>query len=423
MPVKHLFSLVLSINLICGIPQTSMSQLMYNWNTFTTFNSALETNLITRLLFHQDTMWIGTDQGLYFFANNTLQKETTFPEHFIKSLSVDKTGKLFIGTGCQGVWKRMAPNNYVIYSTATTGGNGLINDCILSVHSATDSLWVGTEGSGLFLFYNNTWQRFHSGNTPGNPDINQIYDIEITKQGDVLLATGQNGLAKKSGSLWVIYDTTFGLPTNRVHCISPINDSVFWIGLGGNTGANHLIKMNVKNETILQVIDSSLTNGNIIQNVWNVFTDSYKRHWIGMNNTTTGLTVTNDTVFYTYNEFEAGLQSIKMYDFAEDDSNRIWVASFRGLSVNTTQFGLSIDDWESQPEVMIFPNPLMQGQVLSINVDEAEVLQIIDLYGKIVWETSSPSSIIQWQANVPTGMYIIRTYKNNQHTVNKLIIY
>ena len=422
MHIKHWFCFAWII-LFGGIPQTSKGQLMYNWNTFTTLNSALETNVITRLLYHQDTLWIGTDQGLYFFANNSLQKEITFPNHFIKSLSADKTGKLFIGTGCQGVWKRMSPNNYIIFSTATTGGNGLINDCILSLHTATDSIWVGTEGSGLFLFYNNTWQRFHSGNTPGNPDINYIYDIEITKQGDLLLATGQNGLAKKSGTLWVIYDTIFGLPTNRVHCISPISDSVFWIGLGGNTGVNHLIRMDVKNEAILQVIDSSLSHGNIIQNVWNVFTDSRKRHWVGMNNSTTGLTVTNDTVFYTYQEFEAGLQSIKMYDFAEDDSNRIWVASFRGLSVNTTQFGLSTFDWYNQPEVNIFPNPLMRGQVLSIMAKEAELIEITDLLGKKIWETNTTSYNHQWQANVPTGIYMIRTTVNHKYTVNKLIIY
>ncbi|MCX7744615.1 MAG: T9SS type A sorting domain-containing protein [Flavobacteriales bacterium] len=423
MRLKHLISIVLIIIQIVGTNQISNCQLMYNWNTFTTLNSALETNLITRLLFHQDTLWIGSDKGLYFFNNNMLQKETSFPDYFIKSLSVDKTGKLLIGTGCQGVWKRMPSNNYIIYSTATTGGNGLINDCILSLHSTTDSLWVGTEGSGLFLFYNNTWQRFHSGNVPGNPDINQIYDIEITSQGEILLATGQNGLVKKSGSLWVIYDTTFGLPTNRVHCISPINDSVYWIGLGGNSGTNHLIRMDIKNETILQIIDSSTTNGKIIQNVWNVFTDSYKRHWIGMNNSTTGLTVTNDTIYYTYNEFEAGLQSLKMYDFAEDDSNRIWVASFRGLSVNTTQFGLSIDESNNHSQVLIFPNPLLQGQFLTITLEKAEIAQITDLMGNIIWEMNIPPSTIQWQANVPSGIYIIRIYKNNQVTISKIIIY
>jgi len=420
---KHFYHIAFTINLYLFAVCIGQTQLQYNWNTFTTLNSALQTNLITRLLYLQDTLWIGTDKGLYYLANDQLAKETTFPDYFIKAFSADKAGKLLIGTGCQGIWKRLAPNNYITYNSSTTGGNGLINDCILSLHASTDSLWVGTEGSGLFLFYNNAWQRYHSGNIPGNPDINQVYDIEITSQGDVCLATGQSGLVKKSGSLWVVYDTTFGLPTNRVHCISPINDSVFWVGLGGNTGNNHLVRMDAKNEVILQVIDSANTGGYEIQNVWNVFTDSRKRHWIGMNNEITGLTVTNDTSFYSYDEFEAGLQSLKMYDFAEDDSNRIWVATFRGLSVNTTQFGLSFENFSEKPDFKIFPNPATQGQFVFIEVSDYAEISITDLYGKTIWYTCGTKPVIQWQANIPSGLYLIHIKQNNTYTISKLLIY
>ncbi len=420
---KHFYHVAFTSILYLFAISNGQTQLQYNWNTFTTFNSVLETNLITRLLYLQDTLWIGTDKGLYYVVNDQLSKETTFPDHFIKALSADKVGNLFIGTGCQGVWKRLAPGNYITYNSSTTGGNGLINDCILSLHAATDSLWVGTEGSGVFLFYNNAWQRFHAGNIAGNPDINQVYDIEISSQGDLWLATGQSGLVKKSGSLWVIYDTVFGLPTHRVHCISPINDSVFWVGLGGNTGNNHLIQMDGKNEIILSMVDTLLTGGYAIQNVWNVFTDSRKRHWIGMNNDITGLTVTNDTSFYSYDEFEAGLQSLKMYDFAEDDSNRIWVASFRGLSVNTTQFGLSFENYSENSDYNIFPNPATQGQFVSIAVfDDTEII-ITDLYGKTIWYAQGTEPVIQWHVHVPSGIYLIYIKQNNTYTIRKLLIY
>lgn len=420
---KHFHLIALTIYLYLNAVHTGQTQLLYNWNTFTPFNSALQTNLITRLLFQQDTLWIGTDQGLYYLANDQLEKETSFPDHFVKSLSADKTGKLFIGTGCQGVWKRLAPGNYIIYNSSTTGNNGLINDCILSLHTSTDSLWVGTEGSGLFLFYNNVWQRYHSGNIPGNRDINQVYDIEINNQGEVWIATGQSGIVKKSGNLWVVYDTTFGLPSNRVHCISPLNDSVFWAGFGGNSGSNHLIRMDGKNETILQVVDSSLSGGNVIQNVWNVFTDSRKRHWIGMNNQTTGLTVTNDTSFYSYDEFEAGLLSLKMYDFAEDDSNRIWVASFRGLSVNTTQFGLSVYENSEMLNCNVYPNPVEQGQWVTFTTNNPAEIQITDLYGKSVWINRGEESVIQWQAQAPSGIYLIHFKRYNAYKTIKLVIY
>lgn len=419
----HVKLIVLIVYLYLNAVHIGQAQLLYNWNTFTTFNSSLQTNLITRLLYQQDTLWIGTDQGLYYMANNQLEKETSFPDHFIKTLSADKAGKLFIGTGCQGVWKRLAPGNYITYNTSTTGSNGLINDCILSLHTSTDSLWVGTEGSGLFLFYNNSWQRFHSGNILGNPNINQVYDIEITNQGDVWIATGQSGLVKKTGNIWQIYDSIFGLPTNRVHCISPINDTIFWIGLGGNSGTNHLVRMDVKNEVILQVVDSTLTGGSIIQNVWNVFTDKQKRHWIGMNNETTGLTVTNDTSFYSYDEFEAGLQSIKIYDFAQDDSNRVWVATFRGLSVNTTQFGLYLQNINENTDIHVFPNPAKEGQFISINTTYDTEIIITNLCGNTIWHTWVTEPVIQWQANVPSGLYLISIKHNNTCITSKLIIY
>lgn len=404
------------------------AQLTYNWNTFTTDNSALQTSLITRLLFFNDTLWIGTDKGLYFFANESLEKENAFPDLFIKALEKGTQGTFWIGTGCDGVYHRKADGEYIAYNSGTTGGNGLLNDCILSLSVGIDSLWVGTEGNGVFLFYNNTWTSYHSGNVPGSPDMNHILDVETTSGNQLWLGTVSSGLIKKAGSLWVVYDSLFGLPSNRVNCITPVNDTIFWLGLGNGNQGNHLVKMDVKNETILQVYDTSVSNGITHQNIWQIFIDSKKRKWIGPNNGQTGLTVYNDTSFYAYNEFEAGLRSLRIYDFEEDDSSRIWAATFRGLSVNTTVFGLDI---EEEPllavQPVLYPNPVTIG--LSVYFQLSEIgdinlrkITLADLTGRIILDDMYNTSGLQIPFDVSPGCYVLSAWTDRQRFSYKLII-
>lgn len=405
----------------------AQSQITYNWNTFTTDNSILQTSIITRLLFLNDTLWVGTDKGLYFFANEVLKKENSFPDYFIKSFEKGAQGSFWIGTGCNGIFHRRSNGQFVSYYSGNTGGSGLLNDCILSLASGNDSLWVGTEGSGVYLFYNNTWQSYHSGNVPGSPDMNHVLDVETTPGNTLWLATASSGMMKKSGSLWVIYDSLFGLPSNRVHCIMPENDTLFWLGLGGGNAGSHLVKMDIKNEIILQTFDTALSNGISHDNIWQIFIDSRQRKWIGPNNGITGLTVYNDTSFYAYDEFEAGLKSLLIYDFAEDDSNRIWAATFRGLSVNTTVFGLHVEEMQLSDHPLLYPNPVQAGMPFFIKTTEdwpkIQKISIYDITGRMMYDDLYSESGFMIPTNTAPGYYVVVIRNQQQRYVFKLLVF
>jgi ligand-binding sensor domain-containing protein len=400
------------------------SQVLYNWNTYDEDNSALQTNIITQLEFINDVLWIGTDKGLYYMQNNVIYKEVFFPELYIKSLAKDNNQQLWIGTGSYGVYKREINGNYIAYDNNSTNG-GLSNNSILKIAVQNDNVWVGTEGSGLFLFNNNTWQQFYSVNIPGNLNINEINEIYIENNGTLWLGTSNAGLVKKSGSLWISYSGVNGFSSQKINAIFPKNNTELWIGCNGNTGNDHLLVFNSGNESVSTVYDSAASNGVVQRNIWDIYKDSEGRTWIGPNNGEVGLTFFDDTLFYAYGEFENGLKSNRIYDFAEDDSGKILVATFRGISVNSNISDLFTENIENAIQASIYPNPLPYSTPLHVdfpypmNVN----IEIFNLLGKTISNLNYvDTQTILLQDEIPTGIYFIRISTENKTNTFKLLI-
>jgi|GEM_PF-5588259 len=401
------------------LPVFSFGQFTYSWSTFTTGNSGLPDDLVTSLAYtSEDTLWIGTASGLAYLKDSTVATETEFPLHYITALATDDAGALWIGTAGNGCFRRLGPGNYVPYNTVTTSGQ-LTTDQILSLHCDGDSTWIGTDGEGLFLLYNSGWNHFHSGNHPFAWQIDQVYSVTADAQNRVWFGTSQSGAVRRNvlGTYWK-FGQDSGFRYNHVRKIALQGDSLAWIGMASTGGDSALAAYNINTGTVRHY-GSPDPNGYIQQNVWDIFIDSDNRKWIASNQTEHGLLLYNDTAFTAFGEFTSGILSNRTYAVAQDDSNRIWVGSFRGLSVNKTISTLSV---EPAPLLVagVYPNPASDIIHLNFSSEDQEVsISVLDLGGRTLMNRSVsciPGALTTADLDIsscPPGIYLLRIFTGN----------
>ena len=180
--------------------------------TALTTRNGLSSNVILSLASSPDgTLWAGTPTGLNRIRNGTVRQFTTsdgLADDFIRSLCVDANGALWIGTS-HGL-TRYAADKFTSFSTldglgsdligamtlrrngdlviATSGGltqlhnghfhnfttrDGLPSDIVTAIFepepessAAEETLWLGTNGSGLTQLRNNTFTSVQSSKLP-----------------------------------------------------------------------------------------------------------------------------------------------------------------------------------------------------------------------------------------------------------------
>jgi ligand-binding sensor domain-containing protein len=303
-----------------------------------------------------NNLWIGTDGGLVKLDKTT--EEITFynrananlPDNHIRSLALDSSGYLWIGTQYSGIGK-FNGNNCQVFNTTNSNlphdqwntaiaidpkgkiwigslmfltivdgaiwksyetGNPLsayfsINDIkfakngdqwiaaswglgkfagdsliqgyaeikkeILSLAvDKNDTLWIGTNGSGLMKFNGQNYTVFDTSNSdiPGNI----IHDMKFDANGYLWLAT-ENGLVKFDGSNWIIYNSqNSGLPTNFIYRIEIDKDDIIWIGTIGKG----LIKFDGVNWKKYNLSNSLVPSSNYISSI---AIDANDNVWLG----------------------------------------------------------------------------------------------------------------------------------------------
>jgi ligand-binding sensor domain-containing protein len=133
-------------------------------------------------------MWVGTDRGLLHYQR--FQWQSLLPDIAINAIAADKPGGLLLGTN-QGLIRYIDGQSY--QWLLNLGG-----EVITSVRVTTISwdlaghLWVGTDGDGLFHYDGKQWERFDT--TSGMP-TNRIRKVFTDSTGTVWIvaATGKGG--------------------------------------------------------------------------------------------------------------------------------------------------------------------------------------------------------------------------------------
>lgn len=402
------------------------AQYTYSWSTFTTTNSGLPDNLVTSLRYTPDTLWVGTAAGLAYVVDSVVSHATDFPDYYITCLDADEQGNLWIGTAANGCYQRLGPGNYTAY-TSTPGE--LTSDQVLAVHCDGDSTWIGTDGDGIFLLYNNNWTRIHSGNHPLGWSVDQVYSITTDAQHRVWFGTSGTGVVRKpvSGPYWK-FDPDSSLRYSWVRKILLQGDSLLWIGMGNTAGDSGLARLYLPSSNLYHYCD---TGGNtfVQQNVWDILIDAQNRKWIASNQINHGLLLYNDTVFTAFDQFTSGLLSNRTYALAQDDAEKIWVGSFYGLSVNQVISTLQAPAADDYLYAHIYPNPVRDQltlQYASLTGQPCR-LWITDLQGRNIWEQENTApqntaGILNLDAmDWPPGMYLLRIQAGGMYNTMKII--
>jgi len=93
---------------------------------------------------------------------------------------------------------------------------------------STGDLWIGTT-SGLAVQHSDGWVSL------GPPDIpsDLVADVLETRSGEMWVATLNKGIARQTGSTWIVYDMNNGLVANLVRSLAEDSHGAIWVGSQG----------------------------------------------------------------------------------------------------------------------------------------------------------------------------------------------
>ncbi|WP_298484513.1 two-component regulator propeller domain-containing protein [uncultured Maribacter sp.] len=248
-----------------------------------------------------NNIWIGSNSGLKYYSSNNgsnfpklitnftynPQITNSLSKNIIKSLFIDKTGIIWIGTNGGGINKVDLERKKFRQIRKTFSENSLSYDKIRSIlEDSNGNLWLGTEGGGLNMtLYKDkeAYTNFKKFNIS-----NKIFSLEEIKEGNKkLLLIGAEGIP----SLYQL-DITNPQKIKKAIPIPEINKSVFtitedrqgtvWVGTYSGGVFRRKYDSISKTYTIKR-FTSNLTNKRSISNdiIRNIYEDSNGFIWFG----------------------------------------------------------------------------------------------------------------------------------------------
>ena len=278
-----------------------ISRLYYPKNNFNYYDDQTLLNnssLITAFLDSQDNIWVGTMGGLDEIKSSRKssihfqhdpENNNSLCDNFIRSIFVDKSGIVWIGTNNDGL-NRYDPKTgkfqlftYDMNDTTSISNKGVISIC----QDKLGYLWFGT------------WWGLNRYDKTTNKFTGYIYN-----------PSSPYGI--RNNCIWALYSDSKGM---------------IWIGTGGG-GVSELDPESLR----FTNFTSDSTGGNYISNnrVFTIFESSDGLMWFG---TMDGLNCynrkTGETIVYTKKD---GLPDNLINGIQEDKKGYLWIATGNGLS-------------------------------------------------------------------------------------------
>ncbi|MDC0325308.1 ATP-binding protein [bacterium] len=295
------------------------------------------------------TIWIGTkynlyrmDQGHLSALPNTVTREMT---QGFESVLVDHSGNVWVATGLGGVY-RYQESLKTINTSHGLPGNIVAN----SHYDKNDQLWIGTQSGlskfseqdsiqkegGLVFSGGSPFQSVRTFQSSDGIPGNRISVIEPDGDSGIWIGTGgmyvsYNGLAHFKNGDFSRMNTRDGLPNGRVHAIVPSGLNEAWIGT-----ANGFCKINtgltVRKNPPFQNIFTKFLDQQDIQPGWiyDVIEGDDQSLWLATSLAGAFRVNENGVQQFTIDE---GLPSDRIQGLAQDHEGRLWLATFRGITV------------------------------------------------------------------------------------------
>jgi len=297
--------------------------------TTSLINEKVETLIVDR----KDRVWLGTEVGISVFEPQT-GRYTNIPRFAqnqrsinILSFAEDSVGNIWVGTKNDGLW---------LVSTSTLQASLIASyeqvNAVKSIYlKSGQKNWVAT-GDGLFEIVQKQESSFDVVRASFFPLKEKLEDIEIDIEGNIWMATQNNGLKiyfPKTGFLDVLkedFSSARGLLSNRLSQI--YQDSRGGIWLGGENGLQyfHGASQNFNIYPGLSNISDQL-RGSTLYGIFQVDNDLLMA-------TSGGVLiynrVTNKFIPVKYfPEYESG--SIRFRSFNQEGKDCWWVCSDQGI--------------------------------------------------------------------------------------------
>lgn len=300
-------------------------------------------------------IWVATEGGIARFNGKTFDRfalEEEIEEESVWSIFEDSRGQIWIGLPNEGVFR--LDGNVFKRIRSTTGlpfddGNCIMEDsrgniwvgsfgyglarfdgveyhhytsddvlvgnyvtCVLEV--ANDEVWVGTE-AGINVYDGKTIKPLENAWLADQ----SVEDMMLDKDGNVWIATYDNGVFK-----WNEHDPRHftkdnGLPTNYLYSLMQDNVGNIWVGTNGG-GVSKF-----EGEMFTHTTIADGLTGNVVMGIMQ---DSHGNFWFA---TEEGLTKKSGDN-YEYFTKDNGLPSNDLYYVYEDRHGAIWVSTFVGVS-------------------------------------------------------------------------------------------
>ncbi len=182
---------------------------------------------VVMLEMRNGTLAMGTSSdGLFLLATNGAVQHFNhangFPNDWIRCLTEDREGTLWIGAGSSGIVALRPGKVQVLDPPDHWQGRA-----VLSVAAAKDgALWIGSEGAGLYYLRNNEWKVY--GESSGLSNL-YVWSVSQDQQGRVWAGTWGGGLFIQKGDHFV---TPPGLENLSVPMAAMLQsaDGSTWIG-------------------------------------------------------------------------------------------------------------------------------------------------------------------------------------------------
>lgn len=259
-------------------------------------------------------VWIGTRQGLNVMQEGKFQKLPTEPSLIgqrISSIASVSPDSLWVGTERSGLFLILNYSNENLSIKHFTTSNGLVDNAITELHfDGSKMLWVGC-ANGLCRLINAQFERV---GRDALQDEANIRTLASSPDGNLWIGTNK-GVFRYDGEFFSRLTTAEGMTTNNVLHLTVDREKNIWVGTNRG-GLHRLFNGNLSAFTAKEGVFGEQT--------YAIFEDADGAVWIGGYG---GLSKIQNGKTQTFNR-KNGVATDFIRSISQDLNGAIWVGTF-----------------------------------------------------------------------------------------------